>query len=147
MLVDLRRRLHDQLTRDDLLGLHGINCTILGKHLSIRVRHIFGIGRHELGVGGRDLGSGGLRRGKVCRAGTDECSNSLGDCQLFGRGLPTIVREASFDLCGDRMSWAWVASTLSWAASNRSKAAAAERTTVVPLSPVAILEADVAAAS
>ena len=28
-------------------------------------------------------------------------SNTLGDCQLFGRGLPTVVGEASFDLCGD----------------------------------------------
>ena len=55
-----------------------------------------------MGVGGRDLGFGGLRRGKVCRAGTDGCSNSLSDCQLFGRGLTTIVGEASFDLCGDR---------------------------------------------
>ena len=82
-------------------GLHDINCTILSKHLAIRVCHIFGIGRHKLGVGDRDPGSGGLRRGKVCRAGTDGCSNSLGDCQLFGRGLPTVVREASFDLCGD----------------------------------------------
>ena len=63
--------------------------------------HLFGIGRHKVGVGGRDLGFGGLRRGNVCRVGTDGCSNSLGDCQLFGRGLPTVVREASFDLCGD----------------------------------------------
>ena len=103
MLVDLRRRLHVQLAPDGLLGkgLHGIHRTILGKHLAIRVRHLFGKGRHELGVGGRDLGFGGLRRGKVCRAGTECCSNSLGDCQLFGRGLPTVVGEASFDLCGD----------------------------------------------
>ena len=104
MLVDLRRLLHIQLAPDGLLGkgLHGINCTILRKHLAIRIRHIFGIGRHELGVGGRDMGFGGLYRGKLCRAGMDDCSNSLGDCQLFGRGLPTIVGEASFDLCGDR---------------------------------------------
>ena len=70
VLVDLPRRLHVQLAPDGLLGkgLHGINCTILGKHLAIRVRHIFGIGGHELGMGGRNLGSGGLRRGKVCRA-------------------------------------------------------------------------------
>mgnify|MGYP005824357353 CR=1 FL=1 len=82
MLVDLRRCLHVQLAPDGLLGkgLHGIHRTILGKHLAIRVRHIFGIVRHELGVGGRDLGSGGLRRGEVCRTGTDGCSNSLGDC-------------------------------------------------------------------
>ena len=68
MLVDLRRRLHVQLAPDGLLGkgLHGINCTILGKHLTICVRHIFGIGCHELGVGGRDLSSGRLCRGKVC---------------------------------------------------------------------------------
>ena len=72
--------------------------TILGKHLAIRVRHLFGKGRHELGVGGRDLGLDGLRR-KVCGGGTDGCSNALGDCQLFGRGLPTVVGEASFDLC------------------------------------------------
>jgi hypothetical protein len=43
-----------------------------------------------------------LRRGKVCGEGTDGCSNALGDCQLFGCGLPTIVEEVSFDLCGDR---------------------------------------------
>ena len=104
MLVDLRHRLHVQLAPDGLhgKGLHGINCTILGKHLAIRVRHIFGIGRHKLGVGGRDLASGGLRRGKVCCAGTDGCSNSLSDCQLFGRGLPTVVGEASFDLFSGR---------------------------------------------
>ena len=104
MLVDLRRRLHVQLVPDGLLGkgLHGINWTILGKHLAIRVRHIFGKGRHALGVRRRHLGTGGLRRGTVCHAGTDGCSNSLGDCQLFGRGLPTVVGEASFDLCGDR---------------------------------------------
>ena len=73
MLVDLRRHHHVQLAPDGLLGkeLHGIHHTILGKHLAIRVRHIFGIGCHELGVGSRDLGSGGLHRGKVCRAGTD----------------------------------------------------------------------------
>ena len=53
-------------------------------------------------MGGRDLGFGGLRRGKVCCAGMDGCSNSLGDCQLFSRGLPIVVEEASFDLCGDR---------------------------------------------
>ena len=104
MLVDLHCRLHVQLAPDGLLGkgLHGINCTILSEHLAISVRHIFGIGHHEVGVGGRNLGSSGLRRGKVCRAGTDGCSNSLGDCQLFGRGLPIVVGEASFDLCGDR---------------------------------------------
>ena len=28
--------------------------------------------------------------------------NTLSDCQLLGRGLPTIVREALLDLCGDR---------------------------------------------
>ena len=104
MLVDLRRHLHVQLVPDGLLGkgLHGIHHTILGKHLTIRVRHLFGKGRHELGVGGRDLGMDGLRRCKVCGGGTDGCSNTLGDCQLFGRGLPTVVREASFDLCDDR---------------------------------------------
>ena len=103
MLVDLHRRLHVQLAPDGLLGkgLHGIHHTILGKHLAIRVRHLFGKGRHELGMGGRDLGLDGLRRRKVCSGGTDGCSNALGDCQLFGRGLPTIVGEASFDLCGD----------------------------------------------
>ena len=53
-------------------------------------------------MGGRDLGSGGLRRGKVCRVGTDGYSNSLGDCQLFSHGLPTVVGEASLDLCCDR---------------------------------------------
>ena len=57
MLVDLHRLLHVQLAPDDLMGkgLHAIHRTILGKHLTIRIRHIFGIGRHELGVGGRDL--------------------------------------------------------------------------------------------
>ena len=104
MLVDLRRRLHVQLAPDGLLGkgLHGIHRTILGKHLAIHVLHLFGKGRHELGVGGRDLGLDGLRRRKVCGGGTDGCSNALDDCQLFGRGLPTVVGEASFDLCGDR---------------------------------------------
>ena len=104
MLVDLRCRLHVQLAPDGLLGkgLHGIHHTILGKHLAIRVRHLFGKGRHELGVGGHDLGLDGLRRRKVCGRGTDGYSNALGDCQLFGRGLPTVVGEASFDLCGDR---------------------------------------------
>ena len=29
-------------------------------------------------------------------------AHALSDCQLFGRGLPTVVGEASFDLCGDR---------------------------------------------
>ena len=52
-------------------------------------------------MGGHDLGLDGLRRCKVCVGGTDGCSNAVGDCQLFGRGLPTIVGEASFDLCGD----------------------------------------------
>ena len=96
MLVDLRRLLHVQLAPDGLLGkgLHGIHRTILGKHLAIRVRHIFRIGRDELGLGSPDLGFGGLRRGKVCHAGRDGFSNSLGDCQLFGRGLPTVVGEA-----------------------------------------------------
>ena len=104
MLIDLRRRLHVQLVPDGLLGkgLHGIHCTILSKHLAIHVRHLFGKGHKELGVGGRKLGFDGLRHVKVCRAGTDGCSNTLGDCQLFGRGLPTVVGEASFDLCGDR---------------------------------------------
>ena len=103
MLVDLHRRLHVQLTPDGLLGkgLHGIHRTILGKHLAIRVRHLFGKVCHELGMGGRDLGLDGLRRRKVCGGGTDGCSNALGDCQLFGHGLPTIVEEASFDLRGD----------------------------------------------
>ena len=47
MLVDLRRRLHVQLAPDGLLGkgLHGIHRTILGKHLAIRVRHIFVSGK------------------------------------------------------------------------------------------------------
>ena len=104
MLVDLRRCPRVQLAPDDLLGkgLRGIHHTILGKHLAICILHLFGIGRHELGVAGRDLGFGGLRRGKVCRVGTDGCSNALNDCQLFGRGLPTVVGEASFDLCTDR---------------------------------------------
>ena len=83
-------------------GLHGIHRTILGKHLTIRVRHPFGQGRHKLGVGGRDLGLDGLHRRKVCGGGTDGFSNALGDCQLFGHGLPTVVGEASFNLCGDR---------------------------------------------
>ena len=93
MLVDLRRLLHVQLTPDGLLGkeLHGIHRTILGKHLAIRVRDLFGKGRHELGMGGRDLGLDGVRRCKVCGGGTDGCSNTLGDCQLFGCGLPTVV--------------------------------------------------------
>jgi hypothetical protein len=52
-------------------------------------------------VGGRDMGLDGLRHGKVCHKGTDGCLNSLGDCQLFVRGLPTVVGEALFDLCGD----------------------------------------------
>ena len=104
MLVDLHRRLHVQLVPDGLLwkGLHGIHHTLLGKRLTIRVRHLFGKGRHELGVGGRNLGLDGLRCGKVCGGGTDGCSNALGDCQLFGHGLPTVVGEALFDLCGDR---------------------------------------------
>ena len=104
MLVDLRSRLHVQLAPDGLLGkgLHGINRTILSKHLAIRVCHLFGKGRHKLGVGGCDLGLDGLRRCKVCGGGTDGCSNALGDCQLFGRGLPTVVGEASFDLYGNR---------------------------------------------
>ena len=104
MLVDLCRRLHVQLAPDGLLGkgLHGIHHTILGKHLAICGRHLFGKGLHELGMGGRDLGLDGLRRGKICDGGTDGCSNALSDCQLFGRGLPTVVGEASFDLCGDR---------------------------------------------
>ena len=88
---------------DDLLGkgLHGIHRTILGKHLAIRICHLFGNGRHELGVGGRDLDLDGPCRGKVCGRETEGCSNALDDCQLFGRGLPTIVGEASFYLCGD----------------------------------------------
>ena len=104
MLVDLHRCLHVQLAPDGLLGkgLHGIHRTILGKHLAIRVRHLFGKGRHELGVGGRDLGLDGLHHGKVCGRGTDGCSNALGDCQLFGRALPTVVGEDLFNLCGDR---------------------------------------------
>ena len=104
VLVDLRRLLHVQLTPDGQLGkgLHGIHRTILGKHLAICVHHHFGKGLHEMGVGGHDLGLDELRRCKVCGRGTDGCSNALGDCQLFGRGLPTIVEEASFNLCGDR---------------------------------------------
>ena len=62
-----------------------------------RISHLFGKGRHELGMGGHDLGLDGLRRRKVCGGGMDDCSNALGDCQLFGCGLPTIVREALFD--------------------------------------------------
>ena len=86
MLVDLRRLLHVQLAPDDLLGkgLHGIHRTLLGKRLAIRVRHLFGKGRHELGMGGRDLGMDGLCCRKVCGGGMDGCSNTLGDCQLFG---------------------------------------------------------------
>ena len=127
MLVNLRRLLHVQLAPDSRLGkgLHGIHRTILGKHLAIRVRHLFGKGRHELGMGGRNLGLDGLRRRKVCGGGTDGCSNALGDCQLFGRGLLTVVGEASFDLCGDRHELSV------WVASIRAKAAAVERTTVV----------------
>ena len=104
MLVDLRHCLHVQLAPDGLLGkgLHGIHRTILGKHLSIRVRHLFGKGFHEMGVGSHNLGLDGLRHCKVCGGGTDDCSNALGGCQLFGRGLSTVVEEASFDLCGDR---------------------------------------------
>ena len=104
MLANLRCRLHVQLAPDGLLGkgLHGIHHTILCKHLAICVRHLFGKGRHELGVGGHDLDLDGLRRRKVCGRGTDGCSNALGDCQLFDCGLPTVVGEASFDLCGDR---------------------------------------------
>ena len=104
MLVDLRRLLHVQLTPDGLLGkrLHGIPYTILSKHVAIRICHLFGKGCHELGVGGRDLGLDGLPPCKVCGGRTDGCSNALGDCQLFVRGLPTIVEEASLDLCGDR---------------------------------------------
>ena len=104
MLVDLRRLLHVQLAPDGLLGkgLHGIHRTILGKHLAIRIYHLFGKGHHVLGMGGRDPGLDGLRRRKVCGGGTDGYSNALGDCQLLGRGLPTVVEEASCDLCGDR---------------------------------------------
>ena len=102
MLIDLRRLLHAQLAPDGLMGkgLHVIHRTILGKHLAICVRHLFGKGPHKLGVDGRDLGFDGLRRGKVCRAGMGGCSYALGNCQLFGRGLLTVVGEASFDLCG-----------------------------------------------
>ena len=104
MLVDLRRRLHVQLTPDGLLGkgLHGIHHTILGKHLAIRVHHLFGNGCHEPGVGDRDLGLDGLRRGKVCGGGTGGCSNALKNWQLFSRGLPSIVGATSFILCSDR---------------------------------------------
>ena len=104
MLVDLRRLLHVQLAPDGLLGkeLHGIHHTILDKHLAIRVHLLFGKGCHELGMGGHDLGLDELHHCKVCSGGTDSCSNALGDCQLFGRGLPTVVGEALFDLCGDR---------------------------------------------
>ena len=104
MLVILCRCLLVQLEPDGLLGkgLHGIHRTILGKHLAICARHLFGKGRHELGMGGCDLGWTGSRRRKVCGGGTDGCSNALGDCQLFGRGLPTVVGEASFILCSDR---------------------------------------------
>ena len=104
MLIDLRRLLHVQLAPDGLLGkeLHGIHHTIFGKHLAIRARDLFGKGCHELGMGGHNLGLDGLRRRKVCDGGTDGCSNALVDCQLFGRGLPTIIGEASFDLCSDR---------------------------------------------
>ena len=35
------------------------------------------------------------------RGGTDGYSNALGDCQLFVLGLPIVVGEALFDLCGD----------------------------------------------
>jgi hypothetical protein len=103
-LVDLHRLLHVQLTPDDLLGkgIHGIHRTILDKHLAIRVRHLFGKGHHELVVGGRGLGLDRLHLGKVCLERMDGCSNALGDCQLFGRGLLTVVEEASCDLCGDR---------------------------------------------
>ena len=52
-------------------------------------------------MGSRDLGLDGLHRRKVSGGGTDGSSNALSDCQLFGRGLPTVVGEASFDLCGD----------------------------------------------
>ena len=104
MLVDLCRRLHVQLAPDGLLGkgIHGIHRTILGKQLSIRVCHLFGKGSHELGMSGRYLGLDGILRCKVCGGGMDGCSNALGDCQLFGRGLPTVVGEALFDLCSDR---------------------------------------------
>ena len=98
-------------------------------------------------MGGRDLGFGGLRRGKVCRTGTDGCSNSLDDCQLFGHGLPTVVREASFNLCGDRQELGMGGLDMVVAASIRAKAAASERTSAVPLSPVAIPKADAAAAT
>ena len=76
MLVDLRCLLHVQLAPDGLLGkgLHGIHRTILGKHLAIHIRHVFGKGRHELGMGGRDLGLDGIRHHKVCGGGTDGCS-------------------------------------------------------------------------
>ena len=67
MLVDLCRRLHVQLAPGGLLGkgIHGIHRTILGKHIAIRIRHLFGKGRHEPSMGGRDLGLDGLRRGNV----------------------------------------------------------------------------------
>ena len=52
-------------------------------------------------MGGHDLGLDRLCRGKVCDGGTDDCSNAPGDCQLFGHGLPTVVGEASFDLCSE----------------------------------------------
>ena len=149
MLVDLHRRLHVQLAPDCLLGkgLHGIHHTILGKHLAIRVCHLFGKGRHDMGVDGRDLGLDRLRRCKVCGGGTAVCTNALDDCQLFGCGLPTIVGEASFDLWVTATSWAWAASTWSWSASIMAKATAVERAAIVPLLLVDIPEADVAAAT
>ena len=53
-------------------------------------------------MGDHDLELDGLRHRKVCGGGTDGCFNALGDCQLFGRGLSTVVGEASFNLCDDR---------------------------------------------
>ena len=149
MLVDLRRRLHVQLAPDGLLGkgLHGIHRTILGKHLAIRVRHLFGKGRHELGVGaaiwawtGSIIVRYAAEEWKAARTLSAIANSSAVGCRPLLETLRSICAVTA-------MSWAWTASTWSWAASIRAKAAAAERTAVVPLSPVAIPEADVAAAT
>ena len=142
MLVDLRRLLHVQLTPDGLLGkgLHGIHRTILGKHLAIRVRHLFGKGRHELGVGsaiwawtGSVVARYAAEERTAARTLSAIASSSAVGCRPLSEKLRSICAVTA-------RSW-------SWAASIRAKAAAAERTAVVQLSPAATAEEHVAAAT
>ena len=149
MLVDLRRRLHVQLAPDGLLGkgLHGIHRTILGKHLAIRVRHLFGKGRHELGVGsaiwawtGSVVARYAAEERTAARTLSAIANTSAVGCRPLSEKLRSICAVTA-------RSWAWASLTWSWAAFIRAKAAAAERTAAVPLSPVAIPEVDAALAA